>query len=167
MIKFFEVGLWYARFLVFFAIISSLIASIVLFIIGSIDIFQVIKQTWLYYLDDKIQIDVHIIVVSQIIGAIDIYLIAVVLILFSFGLYELFISRIEAAENSENYALLQIHSLDALKDKIAQVIIMALIVKYFQMILDMTFNTSLDMLYLALSIFALALALYFLHTIKK
>jgi uncharacterized membrane protein YqhA len=58
---------------------------------------------------------------------------------------------------------LEIHSLDELKDKIAKVIIMVLVVKYFQMVLDMPFNGALEMMYLAISILGLSLTLFFLH----
>lgn len=163
----FENFLWSTRFLVLFAVISSLVASLTLFIIGSVDMFEMFIDVWNYYINHDTSIDVHTTVVGDIIGAIDIYLIAVVLLLFSFGLYELFISHIDPAEDGEASAILQIHSLDALKDKIAKVIVMALVVKYFQMVLSMEFNTALEMSYLALSILALALALYFLHQPDK
>jgi len=163
----FENILWSTRFLVLFAVISSLFASMVLFIIGTIDIAHVVKQTWMYYVFNDHTFDVHTTIIADIIGAIDIYLIAVVLLIFSFGLYELFISDINPAHGNEASPVLQIHTLDALKDKIAQVIVMALVVKYFQLILNMEFTTVLEMVYFAVSIFALALALYFLHKAKK
>ena len=105
----------------------------------------------------------HAKVVGELIGAIDLYLIAVVLLIFSFGIYELFVSQIDEAKESESSQILEIHSLDELKDKIAKVIIMVLVVKYFQMVLDMSFNGALEMLYLAISILGLSLALFFLH----
>ncbi len=159
----FESFLWSTRFLVIFAVVSSVLASFTLFVIGSVDMFEMFGHVWNYYINHDLTVDVHTSVIADVIGAIDIYLIAVVLLLFSFGLYELFISHIDPAEDGEASAILQIHSLDALKDKIAKVIVMALIVKYFQMVLGMEFNTPLEMTYLALSILALALALYFLH----
>ncbi|EIJ41533.1 putative membrane protein [Beggiatoa alba B18LD] len=165
--KVFEAFLWQTRLLVLFAVIASLFASFTLFIVGSIDTYNVIAGVWSYYIGNDHSKDIHIIAVTQIIGALDLFLIAVVLMLFSFGLYELFISRIEPAENSEVSGILQIYSLDGLKDKVAQVIIMALIVKYFQMVFGMQFSTALEMTYIALSILALALALFFLHKTKK
>jgi len=59
-------------------------------------------------------------------------LIAVVLLIFSFGIYELFISEIDDAENSEvGSKILAIHSLDELKDKLGKVVVMVLIVSFF------------------------------------
>lgn len=159
----FEGALWRSRFFVILAVVSSLFASMVLFIIGSLDVLDVLAKTWNYYVLHDHTYDLHAKAVGEIIGAIDLYLIAVVLFIFSFGIYELFISIVDEAESESGSKILQIHSLDELKDKIAKVIIMVLIVKYFQMVLEMQFNGALEMLYLAASILGLSLALYFLH----
>ena len=159
----FEGTLWRSRFLVILAVISSLLGSMVLFIIGSLDMIDVLLKTWGYYILGDHSYDLHAKVVGELIGAIDLYLIAVVLLIFSFGIYELFVSQIDEAKESESSQILEIHSLDELKDKIAKVIIMVLVVKYFQMVLDMSFNGALEMLYLAISILGLSLALFFLH----
>lgn len=166
----FEEFLWGSRFLVLFAVVSSLFAALTLFVIGSFDTLDVLQKTWAYYVNHDHSIDVHNDLVGDIIGAVDIYLIAVVLLIFSFGLYELFISEIDPAKQTKDDTvsnILQIRSLDSLKDKIAQVIVMALIVKYFQMVLQTEFHSALEMIYLAVSILALALAVYFLNRIKK
>lgn len=161
--NFFEGTLWRSRYLVIMAVVSSLLGSMVLFIIGSLDMVDVLKKTWGYYILGDHSYDLHAKVVGELIGAIDLYLIAVVLLIFSFGIYELFVSQIDEAQESESSQILEIHSLDELKDKIAKVIIMVLVVKYFQMVLDMSFNGALEMLYLAISILGLSLALFFLH----
>ena len=161
--NFFEGTLWRSRYLVIMAVVSSLLGSMVLFIIGSLDMVDVLKKTWGYYILGDHSYDLHAKVVGELIGAIDLYLIAVVLLIFSFGIYELFVSQIDEAQVSESSQILEIHSLDELKDKIAKVIIMVLVVKYFQMVLDMSFNGALEMLYLAISILGLSLALFFLH----
>jgi len=88
--------------------------------------------------------------------------------IFSFGLYELFISEIDEAMDDENRSqILAIHSLDQLKDKIAKVIVMVLVVNFFQRVLHTQFTTPLEMLYFALSITALAVGLYFLGKVGK
>ncbi len=60
-----------------------------------------------------------------------------------------------------------IHSLDQLKDKIAKVIVMVLVVNFFQRVLHTNFTTALEMLYFALAITALAVGLYFLGKVGK
>jgi uncharacterized membrane protein YqhA len=77
------------------------------------------------------------------------------------GLYELFISKIEVAENSELASrILLIRSIDDLKDRLAKVIFLVLIVKYFEYALHGSYTTPLELLQLAAGILLLAGALW-------
>lgn len=164
----FERCLWASRFLVLFAVVSSIAASLVLFLIGAYDILKlVIDLAHACFSHDGGHIDVHGAVIGTIVGSIDIFLIAVVSLIFSFGLYELFISHIDAADNSESSNILEIGSLDVLKEKIGQVIIMALIVKFFQLVLGMKIETITDMLYFAICVAILSLGLFLMLLGKK
>ena len=88
------------------------------------------------------------------------------MLLFSFGLYELFISEIDPAREEENSSkILSIHSLDQLKDKISKVIVMVLVVGFFKKVGLSEFHTPLELLYLALSITAVSVGLYFLSKV--
>ena len=163
----FEKFLWSSRFLVLFAVLSSLAASLCLFFIGTFDVVKVVIDLVSYATGFSEKIDLHIEVIGTIIGSVDIFLIAVVLLIFSFGLYELFISHIDAADDTESSNILDIGSLDVLKDKIGQVIIMALIVKFFQIVLTMKVDLWTDMLIFAGSVGLLSLALFLMHLGKK
>lgn len=162
--KIFEKTLLKSRLLILLPVIFSLVGAIVLFVIASIDIVAVVFTTLSYYATTTTTIDIHADGVAMIIGAIDLYLIAVVLLIFSFGLYELFISRIKGLDEIglKGGNILTIETLDQLKDKLAKVIIMVLVVSFFQRVLHMDFSTPLEMLYLSGSILLLALGLYFL-----
>jgi len=168
--RFFEGAIWRSRFIVILAVVFGLLGAFILFIIASIDIWNVAVVAF--------QVVTHMIphpehfhedVVAGIIGAVDLYLIAVVMFIFSFGIYELFISDIDEAKEHEDgqHQLLAIHNLDQLKDKIAKVIVMVLVVNFFQRVLHTKFETPLEMLYLALSIAMLSLGLYFLSLVGK
>ena len=167
--KIFESSLWASRFMVILAVIFGLIGAIVLFIVASIDIFTTAKYVITTYLTGAHPEHFHQDVVGGIIGAVDLYLIGVVMLLFSFGLYELFISDIDAAkdEDGKGNKILAIHSLDQLKDKISKVIVMVLVVGFFQKVGHTQYNGALDMLYFALSIAAVAVGLYFLGKVGK
>lgn len=168
--KFFENAMWQTRLFVLFAVIFGLLGSIILFVVASVDIYGVLKYTIEVYVNGLHPEKFHEEIVSKIIGAVDLYLIAVVMLIFSFGIYELFISKIDAAcnEESENCStILAIHSLDQLKDKIAKVIIMVLVVNYFQRVLHTQYQTPLELLYFALAITALAVGLFFLGKVGK
>jgi uncharacterized membrane protein YqhA len=163
----FENLLWSSRFLVLFAVISSLLASLILFVIGAFDIVKLIIDLINACRGQGPAMDLHGAVLGTIVGSIDIFLIAVVSLIFSFGLYELFISHINAADSTESSNILDIGSLDVLKDKIGQVIIMALVVKFFQFILVMKMENITQMLYFAASVVILSLALFLMHLGKK
>ena len=161
--RFFESALWKGRLFIILAVIFGMVGAVVLFVVASLDIYYVATYTTEVLLSHSHPENFHEKIVGDIIGAVDLYLIAVVMLLFSFGLYELFISKIDAAEDSESSKILQIHSLDQLKDKLAKVIVMVLIVSFFKRVLHTEYNGALEMLYFAGSIFALAIGLYFLH----
>ena len=130
--KIFENTMWKARLFVLLPVIFGLIGAGILFVVASIDIFNVLSYTLDVYWNGLHPENFHEEIVSKIIGAVDLYLIAVVMLIFAFGIYELFISKIDAAEEtSAGNNILAIHSLDQLKDKIAKVIVMVLIVSFF------------------------------------
>ena len=166
--KIFENGMWKTRLFVLLPVIFGLIGAIILFVVASKDIYEVLTYTIDVYANGLHPEKFHEEIVSKIIGAVDLYLIAVVMLIFAFGLYELFISKIDAAEDTKTGStILAIHSLDQLKDKIAKVIVMVLIVSFFQKVLHTRYDGALEMLYFALSIGLLAVGLYFLGKVGK
>lgn len=104
-------------------------------------------------------------VITALVKVLDVYLISAVLIVFSLGLYELFIRRIEAAEGSETASrLLYVTSLDDLKNKVAKLILLILTIEFFQRALKASYAGPLDLLYLAGSILLISGAFYLLGT---
>jgi uncharacterized membrane protein YqhA len=172
--KLFENTLWSSRFIIVSAVIFGIIGAVVLFVVASVDIYQTAKYVITTYANGDHPKLFHEIVMGGIIGAVDLYLIGVVMIIFSFGMYELFISDIDPAkeEAKKNRAhrenqLLAIDSLDQLKDKISKVIVMVLVVIFFKKVGMTQFQGALDILYLGLSIAAVSIGLYFLGLVGK
>jgi len=161
--KIFENTLWGGRLFILLAVVFGMVGAIALFIVASVDLFDMAKYVFTTYLTHSHPIKFHEEVVGMIIGAVDLYLIAVVMLIFSFGLYELFISELDPAKARKGLKILEIHSLDELKDKLAKVIVMVLIVSFFKRVLHTEYHGALEMLYFSISIFALSFALYFLH----
>jgi uncharacterized membrane protein YqhA len=76
-------------------------------------------------------------------------------------------SKIDIArETGAFHTILEITNLDDLKNKIIKVIIMVLIVSFFQRVLAMNLETGVDMLFMALSIAAICIGVYFLQKLK-
>jgi len=161
--RFFESALWSSRLIVVLAVIFGTISAMLLFISGSIEILSSISHSVsLAHFEIN-----YTALLSGIIGGVDLYLIGMVLLIFSFGIYELAISKIDIARSSESYhTLLEISNLDDLKNKIIKVIIMVLIVSFFQRVLSMQFTSSTDMLFMAVSIAVICVGVYFLQRLK-
>ena len=165
--RLFEGAIWKSRFIVLLAVVFGLLGAVILFVVASMDIWGVAVYTFNTIITQAHPESFHEDIVAGIIGAVDLYLIAVVMFIFSFGLYELFISDIDEANGKNGSQILAIHSIDELKDKIAKVIVMVLVVNFFQRVLHTDFTTPLEMLYFALSIAALAVGLSFLNKVGK
>jgi len=160
-----ESALWNSRLIVFIAVLISLASSLVMFYMATIDAAYMISHLTDYpYLETAERIALRSETITHVVELIDGYLLATVLLIFGLGLYELFISKIDQAENSENASkVLLIHSLDDLKARLAKVILMILIVKYFEFALGMAFETPMDLLLFAAGIALIGLALYLSH----
>ena len=166
--KLFEGAIWRSRFVVILAVVFGLLGAFALFVVASMDIWGVAVYTFNTIITGAHPDKFHEDIVAGIIGAVDLYLIAVVMFIFSFGLYELFISDIDEAMGDDNSSkILAITSLDQLKDKIAKVIVMVLVVNFFQRVLHTEFKTPLEMLYFAISIAFLSIGLYYLSKVGK
>ena len=100
--------------------------------------------------------------VAYIIGGVDYYLIGIVLLIFAFGIYELFISEIEI-KHQDNSSILQTNSLEELKGKLVNVIVVALIVSLFKQMLSIEIRQLSDVLYTAMAILLISISQYLLH----
>tara|TARA_A100001015_G_scaffold266728_1_gene316178 strand:- start:1661 stop:2203 length:543 start_codon:yes stop_codon:yes gene_type:complete len=152
-----EKFLWSTRYVVLFSVVSSVLASIVLFLVGSYEIAETIFLQVKNLINHQ---NYHEELLVGIIAGIDLYLISVVLMIFGFGIYELFISKIDIARKNIDITILEIENLDELKQKIIKVIIMVLIVNFFERILKMPYETPIDLLWFAISVLALSLGIY-------
>jgi len=158
----FERILWSSRYCVLIAVIFSIIGAIVLFIAGTLILIETILTSMLF---EEVFISVNReIVLIGIIESTDFYLIAVALMIFSFGLYELFIANINIARQSDPpLPILRNESLGRLKSNIINVIIMVLIVTFFQRVLSVQFDSIFELFLLALSIFVISIGVFYVH----
>ncbi|MBT3195523.1 MAG: YqhA family protein [Candidatus Ruthia sp.] len=161
--KYFEKVLWSSRHMVLVAVIASVLLSLLLFAITAIDVISLLSHSGDYISasgEERKLLKVEM--VAHTVGAIDGFLLATILMIFALGLYELFISDIdEAKESGQSSKVLVINSLDDLKSKLAKVILMILVVTFFEVSLSMNFTGALDLVYFSLGILMVSLALYF------
>jgi uncharacterized protein (TIGR00645 family) len=150
-----------SRWIIFPAVLASIVASGVLILIGIGQIALVVHDA-LTLLNNVYELESYqIAAVSKFIAAVDVFLIATVLLIFGLGLYELFISRIDRAETDESLLrVLAVRSLDELKERLAKVIVMALVVTFFKVAISLKCEDSVDLLFFAIGIFLAAAALF-------
>jgi uncharacterized membrane protein YqhA len=165
--KVFETLLWNSRFVVVIAVVVSLLTAFAMFYMASVDAFYLVSHLGDYLSADLIgeaRKDFRAESITHVVEVIDGYLLATVLLIFSLGLYELFISKIDQAEESEtSSSVLAIHSLDGLKTRLGRVIIMILIVNFFEHAISMDFHGAIELLALAGGIALIGLTLYLTH----
>lgn len=165
--KLFESLIWRSRYVVLFAVASSLAASMVIFYMATVDVVFLVGHVLHYAdpsLDDAARKAIHDTTVTHVVEVVDGYLLGTVMLIFSLGMYELFISDIDEAKGSKaSSKILVIENLDDLKQRLAKVIIMILIVTIFELALKLEVATTLDLLFLAGSVSLIGLALYLTH----
>ena len=152
--------LWGVRFFTIVPVLFGLVSVINLFLMGSLEIIESLK---LYSEFQGSSSEFTTKFMTYIIGAVDLYLIGIVLMIFSFGIYELFISKIDVGRANQEVRILEIHSLDELKEKILKVIVMVLVVRIFKQVAAMPIASYQDILFLAISIILIAGSSYLLH----
>jgi len=153
----FERGLWQFRWAVVVGVIASTLTALVMFYVAAVDTFYVVRDYigYIDVLDAETRSAVRADAISHVVEIIDGFLLAVVLLIFAYGIYELYISRLEVANGSEaEEHFLKIENLDSLKSRIGKVILMILIVKFFEVSLAMEYGNVKELM-----IFAIAIAL--------
>jgi len=156
--------LWESRFMIFLAVVSSVLAAFVLILIGTYDIYLVIKDAMHMFSSKEYFKEFHKEAIKHIVSAVDVYLISTVLLIFGLGLYELFISKIDPMEqDTKSSKILVVHTLDQLKEKLAKVILMVLIVTFFKYAIEFKYEDIKNLLFLSIGVFLIALSIYFMH----
>jgi uncharacterized membrane protein YqhA len=163
----FEALLWNSRLIVLVAVVASLVVSGAMFFVATIDVIGLVSHLGAYadfHLAPEARAALRSTTVTHVVEVVDGYLLAAIMLIFALGLYELFVSRIEVAEGSEFASrLLLIRSMDDLKSRLAKVVLLILVVKFFEYALRIEINTPLDLLYLGLGTLLVSGALWLSH----
>lgn len=165
--KWFESTIWSSRLIVIVAVISSLLAAVALFYMSTVDAWHMITHLFDYSSPDlttEQRMELRAESITHVVEMVDGFLLATVMLIFGMGLYELFISKIDKAESSAvASSVLVINSLDDLKARLAKVILMILIVRYFEYALQIKLEGMLELLYFSMGIAFLGVALWVSH----
>lgn len=158
----FEKLLWRSRLVIVTAVVFAILGAFALFIAGAVETIH----TFSYIFAGEATTNTTKLI-AGILGSIDLFLIGIFLFIFAFGVYELFISKIDIARQDEGVNILEIESLDELKNKLIKVVIIILIVSFFKAALNFTFSSPIDLLYLAGAILAISICYFLLIASEK
>lgn len=165
--RWFETVLWNSRFVVVLAVVASVVAGFTMFYVATVDVVFLVKHVLSYAdpgLGEGARKALRADTVTHIVEVVDGYLLALVMLIFALGVYELFVSEIdEARVTKASSRILVIEDLDDLKSRLAKVILMILIVQLFEHAVKMDVKSMLDLLYFSGAIALVGLALYLTH----
>ena len=157
----FEDILYYSRYFAFIAVVGAILSSFILFIQG---FGLIIKGLVGFFRDPYERYEA---LFEQLVSSVDVFLFALVLIIFGVGVYELFIANVDPEDKPADTrpTWLKISSVDDLKSSLGKVILMVLIVSFFKHVLEIDAEmwSPTALLYLAVGILLIAAALYLTH----
>ena len=163
----FESLLWSSRFVVVIAVLASIAAALGVFYVVTVDVFYAIVHLLNYAdpaMSDAARQEIRNNTLTHVVEAVDGYLLSTVLIIFALGLYELFVSDLDVARKSRTASkVLVIDTLDDLKNRLAKVILMILVVKLFENAVRTKMASALELVYLGGAIALVGVALYLTH----
>ena len=141
----FESLIWKFRLITLVPVVMSLLGSISCFAIGTYAELSVLGKV----LQGRFTHANSTLLIGKVVGGIDYYLIGIALLIFGYGIYELVVSDIDPRQQEKSELrrnLLNIDSLDSLKQKLTKVIIVALIVIAFKMMVSINVTTVGELL---------------------
>ena len=157
----FEDILYYSRYFAFISVVGAILSSFILFIQG---FGLIIKGLVGFFRDPYERYEA---LFEQLVSSVDVFLFALVLIIFGVGVYELFIANVDPEDKPADTrpTWLKISSVDDLKSSLGKVILMVLIVSFFKHVLEIDAEmwSPTALLYLAVGILLIAAALYLTH----
>lgn len=154
----FERWLWRVRLMAIVPVVMSLVSTAASFVLGTREIFKALFKIFGGQFEPKGEAKL----LAELVSGVDLYLIGIALLIFGYGVYELLISDIEAAKGHDQNSsgLLDIRSLDGLKEKLVKVIVVALIVAAFKAMLSFPITDGTSLVFFCASVLLLAVSGY-------
>ena len=141
----FEHLLWRFRLVTILPVLMSLLGSVSCFVLGTQEEIHALNKLFHGHLNSE----KSILLLGKVVGGIDYYVIGIALLIFGYGVYELIISDIDPRLqdlSQERRNILSITSLEGLKQKLTNVIIVALIVTAFKLMISFQVQSISELL---------------------
>lgn len=150
------------------AVICSLIGSLLLFFIGAWKTYSAIKIMFFDYLpaaDETIHFTDNATIYMM--KALDAFLIALALFIFAYGVYTLFVSNKDDAEDNGILKWIHIPNIGHLKNILAELIIIIIFVLFLELIIENIHDLKWNFLIIPISVLLLGLGLRILRLDKE
>lgn len=125
-----------SRFLTALAVVGSLAGSLLMFVLGLRNIYLAFECWIPWAIGERVAVSPETSSVISIIAGLDRFLIAIVLLYFSYGVYSLFIRPEESKAELSLPAWLRVRQIGQLKQVVAEVIIVILFVLFLRVALQ-------------------------------
>ena len=162
----FERLIWHFRLITLIPVVMSLLGSVSCFVIGTYAELSVLSQV----IEGRFGHTSSNLLIGKVVGGIDYYLIGIALLIFGYGIYELVISDIDPRQQDPSTVrrnLLNIESLDGLKQKLTKVIVVALIVTAFKSMVSFKVTTANELLMYCAGVLMLAFSAWLIGKVEK
>jgi uncharacterized membrane protein YqhA len=153
------------RFVSLVAVFSSLLGSILMFVIGATKTYYAFAAYFLKYQPPTClgNLKGSDIATAYLIKSFDAFLIALVLFIFAYGVYWIFVAQETEDTRSDPLKSVRINTIGQLKKILAEIVIIILFVKFLEIALINLKSLTWELLILPASILLLALALKFME----
>lgn len=151
-----------SRYSVLIAVIGSGLTGIAVLFVATVDVLTLLRDA-VHYADFNVPLETrvaeHDLMIAHVVEVVDGYLLGAVLLIFSLGLYELFLGNIQKLRTSAS-KILVIETFDDLKDRLAKVIVLILIVNLFRDAISIKLVRPVDLVAQGGAIALVAIAVY-------
>lgn len=158
----FETALWKFRLVALLPVVMTAITSLTTFVLGTKETIHSLKLV-LHDFDTEIFPVAE--VLGEFMGGVDLYLVGIALLIFSYGTYELLISDVSPGRKGKGTSfkgVLDVKSLDDLKEKLVKVLVVALLVVAFKSMIALPIPDRLSLLYFSLTLLLLTFCAFLL-----
>lgn len=144
-----EKSLLLSRYWIAIAVLSTMLSAVFLFV------WTLVNLTLFFwegkYLEEKE-------IITNVVSSIDLFFLGIISLMVSFSLYEMYLKKDkEVFQDCPNGLI--IYSLDELKKKVVNVVLMILIITFFKFAINYEYKTIFDLLWLSVSVFFIALTI--------
>ena len=157
-----ETLLWKFRLIAVLPVFMTAITSLTSFVLGTKETIHSLKLVLHDFGTENFPVAE---VLGDFVGGVDLYLVGIALLIFSYGTYELLISDVSPGREGDGTkfkGVLDVKNLDDLKEKLVKVLVVALLVVAFRSMIAIPIPDRLSLLYYSLTLLLLTFCAFLL-----